>query len=239
MKSPPLPQHLPCSIQEHLPQDAVLIIGAGHFGERAANILCKKPDSLLYIVDNSRASLEAVRELPLERIFCDGVAFLVENFSMFESSNTIIPAVPFHLAYEWLRKYLDHELKIVPVEMPRQTKLFLPFTWDAKDGSLLVSYANFRCPDDCPEPADYCTVTHKKRGTPLYQRLRELDIDGFNVYVIRSRQIAPGLGGYKVDNLKKMLTKVREKGAAKWLIGTACKCHGVLNAMEVRTKQAS
>jgi len=53
------------------------------------------------------------------------------------------------------------------------------------------------------------------------------------VHVIRSRQLAPGLGGYRVRDLKELLGKVSEAGKGKWLVATACNCHGIVTAMQV------
>jgi 6-phosphogluconate dehydrogenase (decarboxylating) len=36
-----------------------------------------------------------------------------------------------------------------------------------------------------------------------------------------------------VRDLKELLGKVSEGGEGKWLVGTACKCHGVITAMQV------
>jgi hypothetical protein len=94
-----------------------------------------------------------------------------------------------------------------------------------------VSYADFICPDDCPEP-DVCTITGKRREKPLYELLRSLDV-GFRVHIIRSHQLAPGLGGYTVADLKRAAETLAGHRNGKWLVGTACKCHGILTAFEI------
>jgi 6-phosphogluconate dehydrogenase (decarboxylating) len=71
------------------------------------------------------------------------------------------------------------------------------------------------------------------RGTPLYRLLTETEPRGFRVHVIRSRQLAPGLGAYRVRDLKELLGKVSEAGKGKWLVATACKCHGIVTALQV------
>jgi len=68
---------------------------------------------------------------------------------------------------------------------------------------------------------------------PLFKLLGGLEIRDFAIHIIRSRQIAPGLGGYRVKDMIQLLEKVRKGKARKWLIGTACRCHGVLNALEL------
>ncbi|MBN2126224.1 MAG: hypothetical protein JW821_18130 [Deltaproteobacteria bacterium] len=119
--------------------------------------------------------------------------------------------------------------------MPETIRPHLPHTWKGGEGSLLVSYADFLCPDDCPEPADFCTVTGLKRDVPLYRRLENLEVPEYHIHVVRSRQLAPGLGGYRVEDLARLLARVKDGGKRKWLVGTACRCHGTLSAMEIRT----
>lgn len=215
--------------------ERIIIIGAGHFGRRAAEILSKisRGRFPLLLVDTDRGRLSEI-EVPWVRpIEQDGIDFIVKDFESLPSLSVIIPAVPLHLAAEWLKRHLQNDLIIKPIEVPESIKGNL-HTWEGTERSLLISVADFLCPDDCPEPADFCTVTGKKRGTPLYQRLRQFKPIDYRVYIIRSRQMAPGLGGYRVEELRKLQMKVKEGGAAKWLIGTACKCHGTISALEVR-----
>lgn len=220
-----------------LPEDAILIIGAGHFGKRAVRILSeiRLRRAPLLIVDKDENSLAEIKGPSIEKILHDGINFLAENFHLLSPSNTIIPAVPVHLAFEWLKSYLDNDCKIKQAKGPEEIKPFLPYTWEGSEGSLLISYADFPCPDDCPEPADYCTVTGEKRSTPLYELLSRLDLLNYRIHIIKSRQLAPGLGGYKVGDLKKLATKVRKQGRGMWLVGTACRCHGTVTAMEIKS----
>lgn len=225
IKEPPL--------TENLESKAIIIIGAGHFGQRAAALLSATPRTSLWIVDRDAKKLRTMGSMGAKRIAEDGVRFLAKHFSHLAPSTFIIPAVPVHLAFEWLRTYMNGNETIAQEAVPGTFGDRLPHPWPSKDGSLLVSYADFRCPDDCPEPANRCTVTGKARGTPLYRLLTERPPRGFRVHVIRSRQLAPGVGGYRVKDLKELLGKVSEGRKGKWLVATACKCHGVITALRV------
>ena len=220
-------------VHEPFPEDAIFIIGAGHFGKRAASILSQKTDSPISILDKDEHRLFEIKGLMVKKIQSDGIDFLVENFRILSPLNIIIPAIPIHLASEWLKKYLDDDLGINQIQVPEGIKTFLPHTWPGSEGSLLVSYADFQCPDDCPEPADYCTITREKRKTPLYDLLSQLKLSDFKIHIIRSRQLAPGLGGFRVDDLKKLDARVRDEGMGRWLVGTACRCHGTVTALEM------
>ena len=218
---------------EKLKNKAIIILGAGHFGQRAAALLSSAPHTSLWIVDRDVTKLKKIGSIGAKRIAQDGVRFLAKHFSHLAPSTFIIPAAPAHLAFEWLRAYINEKGTVEQIPVPKGFALRLPHPLDGKEGSLLASYADFRCPDDCPEPANRCTVTGKKRGTPLYRLLAEGQPRGFGVHVIRSRQLAPGVGGYRVRDLKELLGKVSEGGKGKWLVATACKCHGIVTALQV------
>jgi len=221
-------------VHDSFPKDAIFIIGAGHFGKRAASILSQKTDSSLSILDKDEHRLLEIKGITIKKIRCDGIDFLVRNFHFLSPTNIIIPAIPVHLASEWLKQYLDDGLEVKQIEVPKGITPFLPHTWHGSEGSLLVSYADFQCPDDCPEPAGYCTVTGDKRKSPLYELLGQLKLSDFKVHIIRSRQLAPGLGGFRVDDLKSLAARVRDEGIGRWLVGTACRCHGTVTALKIK-----
>jgi hypothetical protein len=95
---------------------------------------------------------------------------------------------------------------------------------------LYASIATFRCPDNCDEPVDCCTVTGEPRLANLFDVFRRIEIGGYLIQVVRSYQLAPGVGGYQLSILWRLLEEVRstEKDV---LIATACRCHGVINAL--------
>lgn len=223
------------TLHSPLPEESILIIGAGHFGRRAARILCdvhlrRKP---LFVIDREGEKLAKITGSSIERIRSDGIEFLVKNAPFLRPTNLIIPAIPVHLSAEYLKNCLHKDFKIEQIDVPQEIKRSLPHTWQGSEGSLLISYADFTCPDDCPEPEDYCTVTGEKRETPLYESLGQLDLPGYRVYVIRSQQLMPGMGGYRVDDLLKLVGRVKQERKGRWLVGTACKCHGTLTALEI------
>ena len=97
----------------------------------------------------------------------------------------------------------------------------------------MVSYADFICPEDCAEP-DCCTVTGEVRDKPLYSLLSQLSVSDFKVHVTRSHQLAPGVGGYRVSALAEVADTLRKDKEGKWLLGTSCRCHGILTALEIK-----
>lgn len=222
-------QQLPGSF----PVGGVIVIGAGHFGKRALHILGSRQESPVWVVERDEGALAGIADSGVERVLGDGVAFLAARSDSLPLSTIIVPALPVHFAFEWLRAALGSSRRHRPLRVPEAIKELVPYAWDGRDGSLLVSYADFRCPDDCPEPAGHCTVTGKRREKPMYEVLGGIAAPGFHVHVLRSRQLAPGLGGYSIGDMKGLLGRVESAGDSKWLVGTACKCHGVISGLEV------
>jgi hypothetical protein len=215
-----------------IPEDAIFIIGAGHFGGRAARLLSNESKAPLFIVDVDQKNLSKLEGLPLKKIAFDGILFLVKYYHLLNPSNSIVPAVPLHLAYEWVKVHLKGSRVVNMLQVPDDVKPLLPHTWPGSEGSLLVSYADFECPDDCPEP-EYCTVTGERRDNPLHDLLSHMRLPGFKTHVIRSHQLAPGLGGYMLKDLTGLADRFSEAKEGKWLLGTSCRCHGIVTALEI------
>lgn len=215
------------------PENTTFIIGGGHFGQRAARLLGKDLDpESLFVVDVDEECLSDFDGLHINRIKGDGIGFLIDNFSSLGPGCTIIPAIPVHLAFEWLKKFVHGRYLIEEIPVPEEMYGLLPNMYYTDSGSVLTSYADFLCPDDCPEP-EFCTVSGERREKPLYELMRDIKVRGFGVCVIRSQQLEPGVGGYRVSDLTEMATRVTESDSGKWLLGTACKCHGIMTALKV------
>jgi len=209
---------------------AYLIIGCGHFGSRAAEKLFRKDSrSKIIVVDKSKKSLQKISRLPIEAAVSDGIIYLNQFFSKGRKADYIIPAVPLHLAFEFIlsqTKPLGGKRRRVP---PLSD---LPNPMKGKTGDLYTSLANFLCSENCPEPARYCTSTGKRREKPLYQILNDLK-GPFESRVIRSHQLTLGVGGFKPEALLDLLENIkkRAKPHRSILISTTSRCHGVTSAL--------
>lgn len=221
--------------ENRFPPQAVFILGAGHFGRRAALLLLREHRaSELYAVDTEEEALSFLRDRGMQGIRADAVGFAVENVRFMRPGHLLIPAVPLHLAFEWLKGHLGPRYTFRVLGIPRGALGRVPQVWNGQNGDVLVSYADFLCPDDCPEP-DCCTVTGERREHPMYAVLAALDLgEDFGICIVRSRQIAPGLGGYRARDLMEMAAAVASGEKPRWVLGTACRCHGVLSAFEIR-----
>ena len=209
-----------------------LILGGGHFGRLAAErLLRENPGSNILVVDRQPKPLEALLSLPVQVSLGDGVLELDRLLDTSHPFDYMIPAAPFHVAFEYLLFKLK-SLGARRVDVPSFPNLPNPLL--GKSGDLYTSLADFICPDDCPEPPVYCTVTGKKREKPLYQIL----MDAFRSYesrVIQSQQLAPGVGGFPPRILTDLFADLRAVVTVGQpvLISTACRCHGVTSALSL------
>ncbi len=220
----------PTEIPQALLEDRVLIIGAGHFGQRAWRIL-RAAGKKVFILDKKGEAFEHEGGDYATGLCADGVSFLLENFPRLRPETIIVPALPLHLAFEWLKGYLAGTIHISKRDVPEDFLPSCPHRWKASEGSVLLSYSDFICPDDCPEQA-YCTVTGQRRDKPLNAFIEESRLDGWKVVVIKSRQLAPGLGGYSAGDLAHLGGVVLKGSPGKWIAATACSCHGIATAFE-------
>ena len=109
----------------------------------------------------------------------------------------------------------------------------LPNPINAETGQLYISIADFKCPENCPEPDEICTHTAKPRLMVLHEFLQSIQRKQVKTVVIRSRQLAPGVGGYTPRDL---FAALKDIDAAKGPVSlsTACSCHGILQFFEHR-----
>lgn len=209
---------------------AYLIIGCGRFGSRAAQkLLQKNPRSKIIVVDRNKRALKRISRLPVEFEVCEGTLYLEKFLLRTGKVDYIVPSVPFHLAFEFIlsqsKPWGGRRAKVPPLSG-------LPNSVIGKTGDLYTSLASFLCPEDCPEPHQYCTVTKQRRPRPLYQILEDLK-GPFESRVLRSRQLAPGVGGYSSTVLLDLfeIIKKRMEPRRTILISTCCRCHGVTSAL--------
>jgi hypothetical protein len=212
-----------------------LIIGCGRFGRRAVQVLARRDAAATFLViDQHKETFRRVSRLGVETLHGDAVHCLDQVLSSGRRVDHIIPAVPFHLAFEFLLSKLK-PLGAGRVEVPPLGGL--PNAMRGKTGDLYVSFADFTCPEGCNEPPR-CTVTGKPRKSPLFKVLAGPS-GSFDLRVIRSRQLAPGVGGFRTLDLLGLLKDLerQEVSDRPFLISTACRCHGVISALSLKSRK--
>lgn len=210
--------------------DNIWVLGGGQFGRRAVKLLRQKaPTATITVVDNL-----PIRNLPddIKVVRGDAVDWFVEQFTPDARVSRIVPALPRHLATEWLKKSLSTmSVTVHAVEIPEELLRHFPNPFRTSPSQIAVSHADFLCPPDCPEPHDFCTVTQQPRPIPLYQLLGTSIYGSFTPVIIRSRQFAVGVGGFQPEDLWSLMRRATSMPEIPLLIGTACKCHGIVDGL--------
>ena len=211
----------------------VWIIGAGQFGEKAAvRLRLKYPEAAIMVVDQDRSALRRVEGVATAGVVGDGAVYLAEHLIGSEEPDWIVAAVPIHLAFDWLCKRLSPDYRIEKLAVPETLTQKLGCVFKGEGGRVYTSMADFICPNNCPEPADLCFVTGKPRPIDLYKELLAVDPRQMTPVIVRSRQLSAGVGGYRPGDLFDALRKVKAyRGPV--LLGTACRCHSVLDAFRL------
>lgn len=213
------------------PPPRICILGAGKFGRLAAERLGRRyPQASILVVDERREMLEGI-----SRDF--GLPVLAEALHQFldtpriDRETWIVPALPIHFALEWLVHELNKIGRSDHLPVPAAVLDQIPNAYQAASGSLCASYATFICPDNCNEPDQICTVTKSPRPGNLFEVLARIEVAGFQVHVVRSWQLAPGVGGYPAESLNRVRDRITATPRARCLLATSCRCHGVIDAL--------
>jgi hypothetical protein len=208
----------------------VFIVGFGKFGKLAlpgVQRLWKK--ARIWIIDRDPRAFETGRPPAGIGVLADGPQFLSTYQQFLRDEDWIIPSLPIHLAWKWL------DLNLKPIAYPKavippvELGSGLPYAQPFGKG-LMVSYATFLCPDNCPAPLRFCTKTKEKRSAPLWKHLEDRKNPHGGLAVIESRQIAPGIGGFPFGELRRVLS-LAQKTRPPLFLATACRCHGVIHGL--------
>ncbi len=212
--------------------DNVWIIGGGKFGLRAARALAKKHSlTSLTIVEKEEAVCRQLDQLGFEAVCMDGIEYLECNLANEADPDWIVPAIPLHVAFEWIRIKLSKTRTVQKIPIPKALVTELPNPIAADTGQLYVSIADFECPENCSEPDEVCTHTKKPRLMVLHEYLKSIQLKNVKTVVIRSHQLAPGVGGYTPQTLFAALNEI-EAARGPVSLATACSCHGILQLFE-------
>jgi hypothetical protein len=212
-----------------------LILGGGNFGRLALERLARQDATASFQVVDSDPEALAIREggLGYQTMQAEAIDFLVHNLNSQMHWDWIIPMVPVHVAFHWLRQGPLAASEWQPCAIPEALRLPGLYTQSGPDGEMYLSRARHLCPDDCPEP-EICPVTGEPRHLPLHQELSALIVPGYQIKVIPSRQLAPGVGGYAPERLLSLARDLHGL-TGRILIATVCHCQGVMHGL-VRVK---
>jgi hypothetical protein len=212
------------------------IIGGGHFGLKAADTInSREPGSSLMIVEKNPSNCEILQSQGYDVICTDGIIYLDRKLVTRDQPDWIIPAIPVHVAFEWIKVRLIRKYKVQTIPISHRLDSQLPNPLHAEAGRRYISNADFICPDNCSEPEEICTHTGEPRPRILNAYLKNIEFSNFRSVVICSRQLFPGVGGYTPHALFQALHET-EQSRHPILLSTACRCHGVLDAFRLSDK---
>lgn len=213
---------------------SLLILGAGKFGLLALKRLSAQDSETRFVmVDCRAAALGRARSLGVpgvDLIEAEAIDYLAAHVGAEPPWKWLIPMVPVHVAYAWLLKGPLAGQGWGPAEVPGDLKELAALAIRGTEGGLYLSHAGHVCPDDCAEP-EVCPVTGEERAQPLFQKLAGTSRPERPVFVVASRQLAPGVGGYSPHKLTELAEAVR-RTSGPLLVATACRCHGVVHGLQ-------
>ena len=190
--------------------EEIWIIGIGHFGYIAFQRLLEDgKDRYFVLADPAEEKLLRCKGSTSTLEISDGIEFLEKYLEKGRKPEWIIPALPLHLAAEWLLLHLGPK-RLRRVSLPSELEKAVPNPIYGPEGNLYVSHADFRCPEDCDEPRNICTITREARKQNMFELLGNLDIKPFKTLNIQSHQLGPGIGGYRPEQLFEMRKNVEQ-----------------------------
>jgi len=195
---------------------------SGHFGSRAAEKLFQKDfRSKIIVVDKSKKALQKISRLPIETIISDGIFYLSHFYQrvgkqLHHPCGSPPPCFEFILSQ--LNLWVQKEIEFLP-SRDYQTP------WVVRQETSIPVLLIFSALKIVPEPAQYCTLTKKRRPKPLYSILNDFG-RAFESRVIRSQQLGPGIGGFQPRALLNVLEEIKKKmhPGQTILVSTASRC---------------
>ena len=205
---------------------SVTIIGAGRVGRRAAEVLVRLGFDRIAAVEPDPGALAGL-DPAIEPIQGEGVQWLSGDKGSEKFGEWIIPALPLHLAYEWLLAALKPGAH--RAAGPARALEGLPGLSEAADKGFVISKARGICPPECDERKG-CSWS-PAGSEPLPETLSRR-AENWPLEIIRSRPLAPGLGGYPRSELDRLLKKTRSR-QGRVMVATACRWHAVIHELEL------
>jgi hypothetical protein len=215
-----------------------LIFGGGRYGAAAYRHLHAGGAAVAVFDPDPRCLVQQEHALPVnEPCSCEGPECFIRgsiqhllDFLTNHPCGRVFPTAPVHMAAclailatgcEQARSVPCEVLSLIPPE----------FICNIDDGTVVVSYnPHDLCADPCAAP-DRCPVTGRLRPVPMHELLTRAV--GDCGVVLRSMQVKPGLGAIDAGQLKAALADAALR--TDMVIGTACRCHGVITALKKKS----
>lgn len=208
------------------------IIGGGRFGLRAALTLRRQGAADIVVVEKNPGRCRELADRGLRTVCADGIDYLAEHLRQPDRRLWIVAAAPVHVAFLWLRARLSETARVEAVPVPEDFARRLPNAVAGGEGEVFTSNADFTCPPECAETGRLCTATGRPRPRSMHAFLRRMAAGDVKIMVVRSFQLAAGVGGLRPADLFSALAQSRAAEGTV-LLATACKCHAVVSAFKI------
>ncbi len=214
--------------------EKIWILGGGKFGQIALEQLvgtvpCDLPGVEITLVDMCRDGLKKWGD-QVTTVHGEGIEWLAANLKRETGApDIVIPAIPVHVVFEWLKRKTEGVLTIVPESISQEIYKKIPNPMRKIASQVYVSHADFLCPENCSEPAKICTFTKKERAESMFLLLANLKSKHCSSLVVRSHQLFPGVGGIVPADLWNIFDQIMASPGKNFLVATACRCHGVVD----------
>ena len=170
----------------------------------------------------------------------------------------IIPVVPIHLMNMLVLSFFE-DLEVFSLKTNKlgQNQLLtridknLVLFQNENNATTYLSYAKIDeiCPENCAGPLNYCANFNREKPITITDSVKiALDVPNFITFkygdvnriviIAESVQIKAGLGGIKVDFLRKVRERLIDEidhinnKKLDLVVATTCNCHGVLNFLK-------
>lgn len=208
----------------------VLVIGGGKYGTKACQYFADRKAHVI-LVDNDPAC--RARALVAENDFILKDSKGAWDLALNLKPDYIVPAGSGHTCGKWIREYfglkpMSDSIAAVTRRLP--PSLFLGF--DEPNVALIFSYMTRGkiCREDCPHPPTECGLTREPRPAPLFKLLEYGVFDLFDcAKIFESEQMAPSVGAIRTSEFLAFVEEIKTKKPKTVAVGTACRCHGMLN----------
>jgi len=243
-----------------LSREQILVIGGGEVGYTALKF-CKKNNFSVIIVDSNphckirsevdlferNHDFDKIKQIPAGKSILftinESLNELPSILQRFEFEY-IIPAIPIHAMAKLTYVYLNQKgIEVNPSPNLIQfikTRIdpSLIHSYNQKEGIIVASFMphGLECAPNCCEFMD-CPVTGIEKPKPLHELLKDA-CKGFPAKILVSKQITANLGGIPGKSVNELFSFI-DLLNDQMIIGTACMCHGIINAIELTKSKSS
>jgi hypothetical protein len=210
-----------------------IIIGGGKYGCYAIEYLRQKKKSFVVVdTDSNCLAIKRFKLKPSEHIAAEGEYFiqgeLPKALELIEELKPeyVFPTAPVHIAADLakIKFRLTPWSEAIDAILPKLPEVVVLF---AGRGKLIVSFnRDHDCIDKCAMP-QVCPSSQIKKPCAMTELMRFASPEAF---ILISYSMAPGMGALKGSELLEFLNWAKTK--EKFIVATACDCHGVLKAYQ-------